>query len=187
MRLPSLPRHLPLAAAALLAAACGDSATDGAGESELISRVELRLTPTAGGAVQSAVIRDPDGNGPQAPLAQTGSLVLARGATYTGEVLLTNDLANPPVDITAEVDQEATEHQFFYTVAGFGGGVTVDNRNTDANGLPYGRTFRVTVATGASGTGTIRVVLSHYDGVTKTGSAPGNETDVDLTFSASTN
>ncbi|MCU0625995.1 MAG: hypothetical protein MUF21_05840 [Gemmatimonadaceae bacterium] len=171
-------------AALLLAlAGCGDSSTEPGGESELITRVTLTLTPQGGGAAQTAVINDPDGNGPQAPQAQTGTLSLARGTTYTGTVRFENAVASPIEDITAEVRAEANEHRVFYTASTTG--VTITTTDTDGQNRPLGLAFTAAVgATAAQGAGTARVLLCHYDSSPKVGTATSctGETDIDLTF-----
>lgn len=196
MRLFSIQSHrlLPLGAIliGLLAAGCDDNPGDGGGpgETEVISQVNVILTPTGGQALTSQ-IRDPDGNGPQPPLAQTGNLALAAGTAYTGAVTFVNDLEAPPVDITEEVEAEAEAHRVYHVVGGnLAGQVMVDQVDTDNNGLPLGLSFRLTPNGGlASGTtGTLRILLKHYDEEPKTATSnpdDGAETDADVTFNIS--
>ncbi|MCE2899883.1 MAG: type 1 periplasmic binding fold superfamily protein [Gemmatimonas sp.] len=179
-----IPSRRPLAlgsALLLTLAACGDSSTAPGGESEVISRVTLTLTPSTGGTALTAYIDDPDGNGAQAPAAQVGTLALARGVTYTGTVKFENRLKTPAEDITAEVQAEANEHRVFYTVTGTG--VTITTTDTDSQGRPLGVRFTKAVAQNAAA-GTTRVVLCHYDAAPKTAAATSctGETDIDLTF-----
>lgn len=175
----SFPTYL-FAALLLLAFTACDSTEpdDDAGEGELITRVVLTLQ----GDNQTLVVTadDPDGDGVG---IQTQTLMLTPGATYTGRVEVFNDLASDPDErvITTEIEGEAEEHQFFYTVDGLTG-VTVDVTDQDANGLPVGLAFGVTVASDASGTGTLNVVLSHYDDAPKNGVDRSDETDIDVTF-----
>jgi hypothetical protein len=165
----------------LLLAGCGDSTTEPGGETEVISRVTVTLTPPAG-AAQTAFIDDADGNGPGAPAAQQGALALARNATYTGTIRFENRLENPPEDITTEVAAEANEHRVFYSVSG--AGVTVTATDTDAQGRPLGLRYSVTTsATPAAGQ--LTVVLCHYDNVAKPATATSctAETDINVSFS----
>ncbi len=166
----------------LAVSACGDSATAPGGESEVISRVTLTLTPSVGGAALTSYIDDSDGNGPQAPSAQVGVLALAKGVTYTGTVKFENRLVTPAEDITAEVQAEANEHRVFYTVTN--AGVTVTTTDVDGQNRPLGVRFSKVVAPTASGAGTMRVVLCHYDDAPKVATATScsGETDIDLTF-----
>lgn len=172
-----------LAAAAL--AACGDSSTAPGGESEVISRVTLTLTPATGAAL-SAFIDDSDGNGPAAPSPQQGTLALARGVTYTGTARFENRLVTPVEDITAEVQKESNEHRVF--TSSTNSALTITATDTDAQGRPLGLRFTLsTPATATAGSAPIRVVLCHYDSAPKTATATSctGETDIDLTFAAS--
>lgn len=171
-----------LAATAVLGGCGDDNNNEGAGDAEVISRVALTLTPAGGGATQSAVITF---STPTTPQPQVGTLVLEEGTTYQGTVEFTNTFASPSVDITEEVEAEADEHRIFYTVTGpTGVSIPTASLDLDPNGAPLGLTYQVVVAAGAaSGAGTIRVVLSHYDDQPKgDGQTPSNETDVDVTF-----
>lgn len=181
----AFPRVLSLGALALVAltTACGDSSTAPGGETEVISRVSLTLTPAGGGTAQTIYIDDPDGNGPTAPSAQVGTLTLARGVTYTGTVKFENRLVNPVEDITEEVEDEAGEHRVFYTVSSTG--VTLTTTDVDSQNRPLGLRFtKAVAANAATGAGTIGVVLCHYDAVPKVGSATSctGETDINVTF-----
>jgi hypothetical protein len=169
-----------LLTATLALAACGDSSTAPGGEQELITRVTLTLTPATGAPIVS-FIDDADGNGPQAPSAQSGAIALTRGATYTGTVKFENRLVNPPEDITKEVEAEANEHRVYYTVTG--AGVTVTTLDNDGAGRPLGLRYRV-VPGSTAGTGAMRVVLCHYDDAPKVASSTScqGDTDIDVTF-----
>ncbi len=174
---------LALTALALVLASCkGDSVTDPGGETEVISRVTLTLTPTVGAAV-SAYIEDADGNGPNAPAAQVGTLAMPTGATFTGAIRFENRLVTPIANITDEVRTEGNEHRVFYTVTG--GGVTVTTTDLDSGGRPLGLAFTATAPAGTTaGARTVRVLLCHYDGVAKPAVAASctAETDIDVSF-----
>lgn len=170
-----------MGAGALLLAACGESSTAPGGESEVISRVTLTLTPNNGGGALVTYIDDSDGNGPKAPTAQVTVPTLAKGVTYTGTVKFENRTVSPAEDITKEVQEEANEHRVFYAVTG--SGVTITTMDTDGQGRPLGLKFTKAVASTATN-GSVRVVLCHYDNVAKSASATSctSETDVDLSF-----
>ena len=175
-------RSLALGAGLLVAlGACGDSSTAPGGETEVISRVTLTLTPSTGGAALVTYIDDADGNGPTAPSAQVATPALVRGVTYTGTVKFENRLKNPAEDITTEVSAEANEHRVFYTVTGTG--VTVTTTDVDGQNRPLGLRFTKAVAAGATA-GSTRVVLCHYDDSPKPATATSctTETDIDVTF-----
>jgi hypothetical protein len=161
--------------------ACGESSTAPGGESEVISRVTLTLTPSNGGAALTTYIDDADGKGPTAPSAQVAIPALVRGVTYTGSVRFENRLVNPVEDITAEVQKESNEHRVFFTVTGTG--VTVTTTDNDGQGRPLGLRFTKAVA-GTATAGTTRVVLCHYDDSPKAASATSctGDTDIDVTF-----
>jgi hypothetical protein len=180
-----------LAAAAITLAACGDSSTAPGGEQELISRVTITLTPSSGAPIVS-YIDDPDGNGPQAPSAQVGAIALTPGATYTGTVTFENRLANPPEDITEEVEEEDDEHRVYYTVFGgiTGAGLVITPQDTDSQGRPLGLRFTATVNQTVGGqSGSIQVVLCHYDDAPKVASSTTcqGDTDIDVRFNAVVN
>lgn len=184
MHLPYASRApLALTALALLLASCkGDSVVAPGGETEVISRVTLTLTPTTGAAI-SAYIEDADGSGPNAPSAQVGTLTMPAGTAFTGAVRFENRLVTPVENITDEVRTEASTHRVFYTVTGTG--VTVNSTDLDGNGRPLGLAFTATAPTGTTaGTRTVRVVLCHYDGVTKpaVATACSADTDIDVSF-----
>jgi hypothetical protein len=163
-------------------AACDSTEPDddeGAGEEELITRVVLTLDD--GGETVTATADDPDGDGVD---IQVETLTLTPGTVYDGTIEVYNDLADEPVeqDITAEIEEEDDEHQFFYTVDGFGDNVRVDITDFDDSNLPVGLAFQVNVTDAASGSGTLNVVLSHYDDEPKNGVDRSDETDIDVTF-----
>ena len=182
---------LLLAVAGLLVVtACEDdpAAPSDENETELITRITVTLTPVGGGTVQTATINDPDGMGPLPPSAPSAVLTLTPGTTYNGTVAVF-DASDPNdvEDITVEVREEDDEHRFFYTLSGVTGVTVPDSSlDLDRNGAPLGVTFQVVAAGDASGSGTIRVLLSHYDDVPKgNGSTPSNETDIDVNFQIS--
>lgn len=162
--------------------ACTDnpSGTDdeGAGEEELITQVNLTLTAPDNSQV-TASWEDPDGPGGNDPVIS--GLQLEAGTNYNGTIELLDTTDDPAEDITEEVREEAEEHQFFYSVEGdASGSVMVQITDTDANGLPIGLEFTVDVADAAGTTGTLNVVLSHYDDEPKDGETRSDETDVDI-------
>lgn len=161
----------------LVFTACDSTEPDeGPGEEELITKITLTLT--AGGNTVTASANDPDGDGNN---FQIDTINLASGTTYTGSIALADEINNE--DITEEVEEEAEEHQFFYTVGGAAANrVTVTITDEDANGLPIGLAFTVAVSAGEAVNGTMRVVLGHYDDDPKNGTDLSDETDVDVTF-----
>lgn len=175
-------RVMVLGSAALVSlAACGDSSTAPGGESEIISRVTLTLTPATGGTPLVTYIDDADGNGSIAPSPQFAIPALVRGVTYTGAVKFENRLKTPAEDITTEVQAEANEHRVFYTVTGTG--ATITTTDVDSQNRPLGLRFSKAVTATATA-GTARVVLCHYDSSPKVATATScaGDTDIDVTF-----
>lgn len=173
-----LLRLLPAALLALTFSACdSNKPDDGAGEEEFFTRVTLTLAGSDG-STATAAATDPDGD--KANIQYT-TLALKAGVTYTGAITLRDDINGK--DVTPEILGESDEHQFFYTPGGaVTGRLTVTRTDTDANGLPIGLQFRAAVTAGAAASGTLGVVLSHYDGIVKQADVRSPETDLDLTF-----
>mgnify|MGYP000017558532 FL=1 len=174
---------------ALTLSACDSGEPDGPpNEEELITQVSLTLTPIGGGSAITIVASDPDGDGAGITFSPS-ALALSPGTTYNGTIEL-RDTINAE-DITEEVEEEAEEHLFRYTLAPASAGtVTItdtesDYSSEDENGGDFavGLTFQVTTAAGASGIGTLDAVLYHFDDAPKPSStATSDEIDVDIAF-----
>ena len=180
-----------LGSLSLTACDSGEPDDDGAGEEELITQVTLTLTPTTGGAPVTISASDPDGDGAGLTFSPA-TLALRPGTTYDGTIELRDTINGE--DITGEVEEEAEEHLFRYTLTPASAGtVTVTDTESDytsvnENGGDYavGLAFRVVTASGASGTGTMNAVLYHFDDGPKTSStATSDEIDVDVAFPVS--
>lgn len=150
----------------------------GPGEEELITKVTLTLTPEGGGTPVIAVADDPDGDGTGFTIDE---LMLTANTTYAGTIEVRDDVNGE--DITEEVREEADEHQLWYTVSGDAASrITVTITDTDSNNLPLGLTFTVVVSDGPPVSGTLNVILSHYDEMPKDGTSLSGESDIDLIF-----
>ncbi|HYG01450.1 MAG TPA: hypothetical protein VD927_03345 [Chryseosolibacter sp.] len=156
---------------------------------------QIALTFSSAGEPLAFTATDPDGDGPE-DIQIDAPILLQANTTYTLNIALINGLASPGepgYDLTAEVEEEADEHIFFF---GWEGGLfaspsgdgNLDNRDDsvnyedeDSSGLPLGLT--TTWLTGNGGTGAFRLVLKHQPGLktSSSGSTTG-ETDVDITF-----
>lgn len=79
-------------------------------ETEQITTVTLTFTSEAGETV-TAAFRDLDGDGGASGMSDP--VALAANTTYSLAVEFTNALEQPAEDITAEVQEEAEEHQVF--------------------------------------------------------------------------
>lgn len=148
---------------------------------ELITKVTMTLTPAGGGAAMTVTFNDPDGDGGNAPTI--GTLMLKAGTTYNGTIELLDETKSPADTVTAEVEEESDVHQFFYTPeGGIVGRVTVTITDKDANNLPVGLEYTVAVTAGAAASGTLNVVLSHFDAAPKDGVSRSDESDIDISI-----
>ncbi|PSG88140.1 type 1 periplasmic binding fold superfamily protein [Aurantibacter aestuarii] len=148
-------------------------------EEEVITTLNVRLEPVGGGTVITLQTRDLDGDGPNPP-AVTVSGNLQNGITYNGSIELLNETVDPADDITVEVEEEADEHQFFFTT-GNNLDVTTTYENFDNNGNNLGTEFSLTANT--ISTGTLTFTLRHEPTKPNTGLADaGGETDISATF-----
>ncbi len=151
---------------------------EGPGEEELITEISLSLEGDDG-STTAVSWSDEDGLGGNDP--EIGTLHLQAGATYTGSIELLNTTESPAEDITAEVREEAEEHQFFYAAEGsVSDRLTIEITDTDANDLPIGLAYSITVSEGDAASGTLNVVLNHYDDTPKDGTTRSNESDIDI-------
>jgi len=187
---PFLQKSIPLMLLITLSTfsfiGCENPAADeDAGEQEFITSVRLSLVDRAAKDSLVIVWSDPDGDGVG---AFVGNTTIRANRLYQGTIALRNDLATTEKekDITAEILEEADEHQFFYTFSPSLKPYTqVTITDKDKRGMPIGLKF--TVQTGAlpSGTtsvsGSLNIVLSHYTTLIKNGSNLGNEEDVNIT------
>jgi hypothetical protein len=168
---------------------------------ELITKVTLTFTPKAGGTAITATATDPDGQGQQ-DIAFDGPVNLARNTEYVLAISLINGLAAPTDDeynISAEVEDEGDEHQFFFawTKNAFSnpaGNGNVDNASDplryegaanakDENGHNLGLTTTWTTTDVAVSAATFNVILKHQpDLKTATSTSAMGETDLDVTF-----
>jgi hypothetical protein len=89
----------------------GDMGGDDGIESEIITTVRLTFTPVGGGTPVVAAFTDPDGDGGVSGSADP--ITLVDGETYALAIEFLDELQEPAVDITAEVEDEAEEHQVF--------------------------------------------------------------------------
>ena len=172
---------------ALFAPGCGDDDDPPIpNEEELITDLIYTLTPTgAGGQAVTLTFTDRDGDGGNPPVV-TISDSLAANTEYAGVVQLLN--ASDPADvenITLEVAEENTEHQFFYRTDS-SLDLTVAYDDEDVDGQPLG--ILTTVSTGNASAGTMTIILRHEPDKTAAGltidnpTPGGGETDIEVEF-----
>ncbi|KIG18444.1 hypothetical protein DB30_00729 [Enhygromyxa salina] len=166
-------------------------------ETEVISRVELIFTPSDGGTAVVAAFSDPDGDGGMSGSSEP--IELSAGTEYTLTITLSNDLADPAVDITEEIAEEAEEHQVFIVddamllTTAYADVESDYGTNAVNEDLPVGLAHTVTA--GTAGTSKFRVMLRHLPELNGTpqktagleddfaaGEALPGDVDVDLTF-----
>jgi len=167
---------------------------------ELITKATLTFTPDGGGPAVVVTATDPDGEGVQ-DITVDSPINLTKGKTYVLTIALINELAKPSepeYNITAEVEEEGHEHQFFFSwtndvYSNPAGNGNIDNRSDpvnytgglnsrDANNRPLGLTTTWTSAASAA-TGTFRVLLKHQpDLKSDTSDSNTGETDLDIEF-----
>lgn len=187
----------------ILLSSCGDD-PEKENIKENISTATLTFTPVGGGTVETVTASDPDLDGPL-ELEVDGAIELTKGITYNLSVTLINELAKPTdeeYDVTAEVEAEGDEHQFFFEWTGsvfssptLSGNVYDIGNPTkalstinylapnDVNGRPIGLNTQWTTAASAAN-GTFRIVLTHLpDGAkTSTSNSSSGDSDVDIVF-----
>lgn len=180
---------IPLLILALIFTGCSDDDDSPApvNEEEVITTMTIRLTPSGGGTEITLKTQDLDGEGGNEPNV-TVSGNLTAGTTYNGIIELLNETETPAEDITEEVQEEADEHQFFYTI-GTGLDVTTTYEDEDGDGNPIGVEFTLTANTASSGD--LTFTLRHEPNKSASGVADGDitnaggETDIEETFSIS--
>lgn len=141
---------------------------------EVTTTIKLQLTKS--GNTFTYVWNDVDGPGGSNPTIDT--IFLDSASIYDGKIQVLDQSKSPIDDITQEIKTESDVHQFFFEPTGLNT-TKVFATDQDVNSLPIGLTFKT--ETGTKSIGTLRVFLSHYDGIKKT-TAPSPETDIDVTF-----
>jgi len=141
----------------LLFTACSnDDEPEVVHEEEVITTLTVTLIAPTGDPI-TLQSQDLDGDGPNAPVI-TVSGDLAINTIYQGSIVLLNETEDPAENITEEVEEEAEEHQFFYTV-GNGLDATTSYEDFDDNQNPLGLEF--TLTTGAASEGPLTFTLRH--------------------------
>ena len=165
----------------LLFVACSsddDAAPEPVNEEEVITTMIVTLD----GPDQVITLEYRDLDGPDGPDSAdiTVSGALTAGATYAGSIRLLNETEDPAENVTEEVEEEADEHQFFYTPSS-DLNVEVEYGNFDSNGNPLGTMFILTPS--AASTGSLTFTLQHEPTKPNTGlEDAGGETDIQVTF-----
>lgn len=141
---------------------------------ELITTLLLRFDDST--SIDTFAFNDLDGLGGNAPSIDT--IHLHANTIYNMKVYLWNNMDNPPVNITDEIEAEKDEHQFFYIISSY---LKMEGtyRDVDDNNLPVG--LDNTIETFAPSTGEFTVVLKHQ-AENKNGDYYNGETDLEAKF-----
>ena len=151
-------------------------------EGELITTLKYTLeTP---GEVDPVIMtfRDLDGPGGNDPDITAGTL--KSSTVYFGNLELLNEAESPAENITAEIEAEKADHQFFFLINGLD--MTVTYADTDENNNPVGLFTAIT--TGQPGNGNLIINLQHEPNKLGAGVSEGNlnnaggETDIQVNF-----
>ena len=168
---------------------------------ELVTKLTLKFTPAGGGAAVAVTATDPDGEGVQ-DIKVDGPINLIKGTQYTLSLELINGLYKIGEDgynITAEVEEEGDEHQFFFRFSEgafsspTGTGNIKDNSSStdgsinyldkDVNNLPIGISTSWTSSTVAASDKSFRVLLKHQPDIKSgTSTSLDGESDLDISF-----
>ena len=170
---------LPLALVSLALFSCEPKDPTDPHEEELITMLNVDLE--AGGSTLTLNFQDLDGDGGDAPVITVDTL--AANTTYAGSITLFNESETPAEELTAEIFDEAEDHQFFFATTGASMFAYADQDN---NGNPVGLSFELT--TGDAGMESYTITLRHEPEKTATGVSGGDitnaggETDLEVVF-----
>lgn len=157
-----------------------DATPEPVNEEEVITTMNISLTPAGGGTTVTLQSQDLDADGPNPPVVTvSGDLTLL--TTYEGTIELLNETEDPVEDVTEEVEEEAEEHQFIFSFNGSISNISYDD--LDSNGNPIGLNF--VLATQQPGPASLTVTLRHEPKKPNDGTLEdaGGETDITQTFS----
>lgn len=148
-------------------------------EEELITTLQIDLD--AGSVVHVLNYQDLDGDGGNAPILSIDTLLA--NTTYTGSIRLFNESETPAEELTAEVFDEAEEHQFFFSASG---NSSFSYSDQDNNAHPVGLAFELII--GEAGSETFNVTLRHQPNKGASGVSDGDitnaggKTDIEVSF-----
>ena len=174
-----LKRFLPFMLIIGIITSCSDKVKP-INEEEVINKVILTLKDNSNNTFELSY-NDYDGNGPLSPIIYSDSL--PSNTVLNGSIRLRNTLATPEKDITIEVREEGTEHQFFYLI-NRQDAPTFKYSDQDLNNNPIG--IEVQCMTKTSFDGILKIVLRHQPNKSASGvangdiSSAGGSTDVDI-------
>lgn len=164
--------------AAVLAVSCKKAAAPkNETEHTAINGVELIFRQGAT-VMETAVAEDPDGDGGNPP-TRIDPIDLKAGQTYAAAVFIKNISNGVVKDVTAEIQLQGKEHEFYYIPTGVN--LTVTKTDKDVNGFPLG--IQSSWITNTAGSGSILVKLMHKPLIKGPNDDPSKgHTDVQISF-----
>jgi hypothetical protein len=162
----------------LLLTACKKDEPEPVQDNEFISTMRLTFTEGTNKLVYS--IKDLDGDGGKAPVADVIKLLPNKTYTVTTEFL--DETKTPIVNLTSEIEKESAEHLVvFESPASL---LTFTRTDKDSRGFEIG--LKASARTVAAANGSIKVTLRHQPEVggmpTKNGTASIGSTDFEGNF-----
>lgn len=152
-------------------------------QEELITTFILNLVDTLNQDTAVLSYVDLDGDGGNDPVITADSL--KANTHYYGYIQMFNESVDPAADIGAEVEEEGTEHQFFYEVQSTLN-MAISYNDSDANGNPIG--LKTWLSTGDASNGGLMIILRHQPDKFASGVSDGmianagGETDLEVNF-----
>ncbi|SDG86343.1 type 1 periplasmic binding fold superfamily protein [Psychroflexus sediminis] len=163
-----------------------DDAPELINQEEVITTLNVYLTPEGGTEILAFSYNDLDADGLNPEKTTTP---LSANTTYTGRVEFLNKLEDPAEDITVEVREEGDEHQVFY-LPSTSLDLTTTYLDNDVDGNPIGIEFMLETRNASSGI--LTFILIHDGNKFAAGASEGilsdsvgGETDIETTFDVS--
>jgi hypothetical protein len=148
-------------------------------EPENITVIKLVFTDSAGIETPSTFIwKDIDGNGGQNPVID--SVLLTKNKTYFTQIIILDETKNPTGDVSAEILNEGSDHQFFFIKSNINTNIMYNDQ--DKNGNPIG--LKSIWRTGNISSGKVEIILKHQPGVkvNSPGDINAGSSDIDISF-----
>lgn len=162
----------------LLLSSCKKNEPEPVQDNELIST--MRLTFTEGSNKLVYTIKDLDGDGGKAPVADVIKLLPNKTYAVTTEFL--DETKSPVVNLTAEIEKESAEHLVVFEAPA--NLLTIARTDKDSRGFEIG--LKATARTAAAINGSLKVTLRHQPEVggkpVKNGTSALGSTDFEGTF-----
>ncbi len=165
-----------------IASACTKD-PDPVNESELITSFYMSLIPTDHSDTLILSFYDPDGDGGLPPAYVADHL--KANVSYICELNILNQSITPSINVTEEIRNEATDHQFFYTLTD-SSSLQFNYLDFDSNGFPLGSKIDLLIK--KPGQTTLKIFLRHLPDKQAPGVKQGDpknaggETDLEINF-----